>query len=54
MDRYSKTVNALAAYNGSLGKKKYPNKIYKRLAKEWGFKEDIYSSKNQTDLISAN
>ena len=54
MDRYSKTVNALAAYNGSLGKKKYPNKIYKRLAKEWGFKEDIYSSKNQIDLISAN
>ncbi len=44
---------ALAAYNGSLGRDKYPNKVLKRLAREWPF-NPIYSmqpsSVAQSDL----
>lgn len=43
MDRYEDPYDALAAYNGSLGRKIYPNKIFKRLTSRWQFKEDIYS-----------
>ncbi|WP_232726512.1 lytic transglycosylase domain-containing protein [Mariprofundus ferrinatatus] len=33
IDRYNHLDRALAAYNGSLGKQKYPNKIYKSMKK---------------------
>lgn len=52
MDRYENPVDALAGYNGSLGKKKYPNKVYARLAKEWQFKEDLYSNKTDNKIAA--
>lgn len=43
MDKYPNATQALAAYNGSVGRDVYPNKIFKRLASRWQFKEDKYS-----------
>lgn len=43
MDRYPNATQALAAYNGSVGRDTYPNKIFKRLASRWQYKEDKYS-----------
>ena len=51
LDRYKKPVKALAAYNGSIGRTKYPDKVYRRIAKQWNFKEDIYSNKPEDDLV---
>ena len=43
IDRYSPSIpRALAAYNGSLGRSFYYEKVLKRLAKSWGF-ESVYS-----------
>jgi soluble lytic murein transglycosylase-like protein len=43
MDKHSKLEDALAAYNGSLGRQKYPRKVLGRLARQWEFKSDRYS-----------
>lgn len=43
LDKYPTPRDALAAYNGSLGRDKYPNKIFKRLASRWQYKDDPYS-----------
>lgn len=43
MDRYSDPADALAAYNGSLGRNTYPDKVFRRLLSRWQFKEDRYS-----------
>ena len=43
LDKYPNATQALAAYNGSLGRDIYPNKVFKRLASQWQFKEDKYS-----------
>ncbi|MBL4672291.1 MAG: transglycosylase SLT domain-containing protein [Arenicella sp.] len=43
MDKYPNPTRALAAYNGSLGRDVYPNKIFKRKASSWQYKEDRYS-----------
>ncbi len=51
MDKYSELSNALAAYNGSLGRDKYPNKIFRRLASRWQYKDDPYSG-NLTPKIA--
>jgi len=50
MDKYQNPVRALAAYNGSLGREKYPNKVYARLARTWQFTEDRYSSDNDSEV----
>ena len=50
MDKYSDPVDALAAYNGSLGKEKYPNKVYGRLNRQWGFIKDKYSKHNDNEV----
>ncbi len=55
MDKYPNATQALAAYNGSLGRDVYPNKVFKRLASRWQFKEDRYSgSFGQKTVISAS
>ncbi|MFT6407903.1 MAG: soluble lytic murein transglycosylase-like protein [Arenicella sp.] len=55
MDRYPNATQALAAYNGSLGREVYPNKIFKRLASHWQYKEDRYSrSFGQRTAVSAS
>jgi len=52
LDRYDTPEKALAAYNGSLGKSKYPNKVFARLKKEWQFKEDNYSSQTPESALA--
>jgi len=55
MDNYPDLTQALAAYNGSLGKNVYPNKVFKRLASRWQFKEDRYSRNfGQPEVISSS
>lgn len=51
MDKYQNPEDALAAYNGSLGRAKYPNKIFSRLATQWQFKKDQYS-RNISDSLA--
>jgi soluble lytic murein transglycosylase-like protein len=43
LDRYEDSSVALAAYNGSLGRTTYPDKVNKRLKSHWQFEEDIFS-----------
>ena len=43
MDKYSNRREALAAYNGSLGRSTYPDKILRRLESRWQFKADRYA-----------
>ncbi len=43
MDKHDNLNDALAAYNGSLGRQTYPNKIKRRLISRWQFKEDNYA-----------
>lgn len=47
MDKYDTTEDALAAYNGSLGRKKYPDKVFGRLSRQWQFAKDPYSNNEQ-------
>lgn len=44
MDKYATTHEALAAYNGSLGRDVYPDKVFRRLKSRWQFKQDPYSN----------
>ena len=50
LDRYKSPERALAAYNGSLGYRTYPNKVLGRLASEWQFKKDIYARQPEAEL----
>ena len=43
LDKHSSRKDALAAYNGSLGRPTYSNKILRRLASQWQFETDEYS-----------
>jgi soluble lytic murein transglycosylase-like protein len=53
MDKHSDPVRALAAYNGSLGRTKYPDKVFSKLKKQWTIKKDKYSrTVNTTDVVS--
>ena len=54
MDKYSDPVDALAAYNGSLGKEKYPNKVYGRLNRQWGFIKDKYSKHSDNEVAASH
>ena len=51
LDRYKEPVKALAAYNGSLGKSKYPDKVFSRLAQQWNFKEDLYARETDNEVV---
>lgn len=50
MDKYEDPRKALAAYNGSLGRDIYPDKVFARLARDWEYKEDKYTSRNPTSI----
>lgn len=52
IDKYESVDDALAAYNGSLGRKKYPNLVNNRLKKSWQFKEDEYSKPKQNRQVA--
>lgn len=50
MDKYEDPRDALAAYNGSLGRDTYPDKVLARLARDWEYRDDQYSSRNPTSI----
>ena len=50
LDRHENAANALAAYNGSLGRTTYSDKVLKRLASRWQFKTDVYSKNNGKNI----
>ena len=52
LDRHENTADALAAYNGSLGRSTYPNKVLRRLNSRWRYKADSYSTQSQTSLAA--
>jgi len=54
MDKHPNAQDALAAYNGSLGRSKYPDKVLGRLARQWEFKEDRYSRSFSTPRIAVS
>lgn len=52
MDKHSKLSDALAAYNGSLGRSKYPREVLKRLKHSWDYQVDSYLEIDQTPVAS--
>jgi len=54
MDKYPNAQDALAAYNGSLGRNTYPKKVLGRLSRQWEFKEDRYSRNFGTPRIASS
>jgi len=50
MDKYEDPYDALAAYNGSLGRRTYPDKVFGRLKRAWTFKDDEYSGRLRTGV----
>lgn len=54
MDRYTNTEQALAAYNGSLGRTTYSDKVLRRLRSGWQFKDDIYNTGSQVKVAVTN
>ncbi|GGZ98935.1 hypothetical protein GCM10008090_04360 [Arenicella chitinivorans] len=54
MNKHTKLEDALAAYNGSLGRQKYPRKVLGRLARQWEFKSDRYSRRLPTAEMAVN
>lgn len=55
LDKYPDAKSALAAYNGSLGRDVYPNKIFARLQRDWKFKEDKYTrTPNKKIMLTGN
>jgi len=51
IDKYDNLRDALAAYNGSLGRDKYPNKVLGRLEQRWQFNKDSYSKQSGSELV---
>lgn len=52
IDKHGNLKQALAAYNGSLGRSTYPNKVLKRLKRDWQFEADDYSTSSETGIAS--
>ena len=52
MDRHENLADALAAYNGSLGRTTYSDKIFRRLKSRWQYQPDSYSSQQQTRIAA--
>lgn len=44
IDKYQTLEDALAAYNGSLGRATYSDKVLRRLASRWQHKKDLYDA----------
>jgi len=53
LNKHPDLYRALGAYNGSLGRKKYPKKVFGRLARQWGFKVDQYSRNFSATMATA-
>ncbi len=54
MDKYQTLDDALAAYNGSLGRTTYSSKVLRRLKSRWQFKQDQYDSEQSTPKFAIN
>ena len=52
LDRYSTRADALAAYNGSLGRTTYSDKIFRRLKSRWQYQGDSYSKQAATKVAA--
>jgi soluble lytic murein transglycosylase-like protein len=52
LDRHENQADALAAYNGSLGRSTYPDKIFRRLNSRWQYQNDNYSRQTSTTLAA--
>lgn len=52
LDRHENPADALAAYNGSLGRSTYPDKIFRRLKSRWQYRADDYSRQSPTSLAA--
>ena len=50
MDRYSNIEDALAGYNGSLGRKTYSDKILRRYNSRWVYNADEYLDENEINI----
>ncbi|NND81981.1 MAG: transglycosylase SLT domain-containing protein [Gammaproteobacteria bacterium] len=50
IDRYKNQHRALAAYNGSLGRSKYPNKVMARLRENWAFDNEAFGLQDDSEL----
>lgn len=50
IDRHPNLHDALAAYNGSLGRSTYPDKIMRRLKSRWQYTGDKYSKQQDTKI----
>jgi len=55
LDKHDDPADALAAYNGSLGRSTYPDKIMRRLTSRWQFEVDAYSKQtSKKSMASTN
>lgn len=52
LDRHDNPADALAAYNGSLGRDTYPNKIFRRLKSRWQYQGDPLSNNTRSQLAA--
>lgn len=52
LDRHKDPADALAAYNGSLGRYVYPNKVYDSLKKRWQFQAVDYPGGNRQNIAT--
>ena len=52
IDKYKSLEKGLAAYNGSLGRKKYPNKVLGRMNGRWRYKLDTYDNDFQPKMAT--
>lgn len=50
LDKHPEQADALAAYNGSLGRTIYSNKVFRRLKSRWQYREDAYGNKNSANV----
>ena len=50
IDRYNNIDRALAAYNGSLGRTIYSDKVLKRLKSHWQYRQDAYDTNSEIEM----
>lgn len=50
LDKYDNEADALAAYNGSLGRSTYPNKIFRQLNNRWQYQGDSFSDERESNV----
>jgi len=54
LDRYDNAIDALAAYNGSLGRTQYTNKVLRLHKSRWEYTEDNYTEEDQIRVAATD